>query len=50
LIADALVSHGWNIRHIMSPEQATPHVLTSFAHVEKGRLVYPKPADPPSLF
>jgi uncharacterized protein (DUF488 family) len=50
LIADALVSRGWNIRHIMSSEQATPHVLTSFAHVEKGRLVYPKPADPPSLF
>jgi uncharacterized protein (DUF488 family) len=50
LIADALVSRGWNVRHIMSPEQATPHVLTSFAHIEKERLVYPKPADPPSLF
>src|SRR6058998_2615247 len=35
LIADALVSRGWNIRHIMSPEKATPHVLTSFAHFEK---------------
>jgi len=50
LIADALVSRGWNVRHIMSPEQATPHVLTSFAHFEKGRLLYPKPTDPPSLF
>jgi uncharacterized protein (DUF488 family) len=50
LIADALVSRGWNIRHIMSPEKATPHVLTSFAHFEKGRLTYPKPTDPPSLF
>lgn len=50
LIADALVSRGWEVRHIMSPENATPHVLTSFAHVEKGTLTYPKPTDPPSLF
>jgi uncharacterized protein (DUF488 family) len=50
LIADALVTHGWDIRHIMSPEKATPHVLTSFAHFEKGMLTYPKPTDPPSLF
>lgn len=50
LIADALVSRDWDIRHIMSPEKATPHVLTSFAHVEKGRLTYPKPTDPLSLF
>ena len=50
LIADALVSRGWDIRHIMSPEKATAHVLTSFAHVEKGRLTYPKPTDPSSLF
>ncbi len=50
LIADALVSRGWDIRHIMSPEKATPHAFTSFAHFEKGVLTYPKPADPPSLF
>jgi uncharacterized protein (DUF488 family) len=50
LVADALVCGGWNVRHIMSPEQATPHVLTSFAHFEKGRLIYPKPTDPSSLF
>ena len=50
LIADALVSRGWDIRHIMSPENATPHVLTSFAHFEKGTLFYPKPTDPSSLF
>jgi uncharacterized protein (DUF488 family) len=49
LIADALVSRGWNIRHIMSPEKAIPHVLTSFAHFEGGRLTYPKPTDPSSL-
>ncbi|OAI49518.1 DNA repair protein [Nitrospira sp. SCGC AG-212-E16] len=50
LIADALVSRGWNTGHIMSPEQATLHVLTSFAHLEAGILTYPKPVDPPSLF
>ena len=50
LIADALVSRGWDIRHIMSPEKATPHVLTSLAHFEKGTLTYPKPTDSPSLF
>jgi uncharacterized protein (DUF488 family) len=50
LIADALVSRGWEVQHVMSPEKATPHVLTSFAHFEKGTLTYPKPTDPPSLF
>jgi uncharacterized protein (DUF488 family) len=50
LIADALVTRGWDIRHIMSPEKATPHALTSFAHFEKGTPTYPKPTDPPSLF
>jgi uncharacterized protein (DUF488 family) len=50
LVADALLSRGWDIRHIMSPEKATPHVLTPFAHFEKGTLTYPKPTDPPSLF
>lgn len=50
LIADALVGRGWDIRHIMSPEQAALHVLTPFAHLEAGRLTYPKPTDPPSLF
>ena len=50
LIADALVTRGWDSRHIMSLEKATPHVLTSFAHFEKKTLTYPKPTDPPSLF
>jgi len=50
LIADALVSRGWEVRHIMSPEKATPHVLTSFAHFEKNTLTYPKPNSPPSFF
>jgi uncharacterized protein (DUF488 family) len=50
LIADALVSRGWDVRHIMSPEQATPHVLTSFVHLEAGKVAYPKQVDPSSLF
>ena len=50
LIADALVSKGWEVRHIISAEKATPHVLTLFAHFEKGTVTYPKPTDSPSLF
>ena len=50
LIADALVSRGWDSRHIMSPEKAASHILTSFAHFEQGTLTYPKPSDSPSLF
>ena len=50
LIADALVSRGWDVRHIMSPDTATSHILTSFARFEKGTLTYPNPTDPPSLF
>jgi uncharacterized protein (DUF488 family) len=50
LIADTLVSRGWEVRHIMSPEKVTPHVLTPFALIEKDMLTYPKPTDPPSLF
>ena len=50
LIADALVSLGWDVRHIMALEQAAPHVLTPFAQIEKGALTYPKPTDSPSLF
>ncbi len=50
LIADALVSRGWDVRHIMSPEKATQHAFTSFAHFEKDTLTYSKPTDPPSLF
>ena len=50
LIADALVSRGWDVRHIMSSEKAAPHTLTSFARLEKGTLTYPKPTDSPSLF
>ncbi len=50
LIADSLVTPGWDIRHIMSPEKATSHVITSFAHFENDTSTYPNQTDPPSLF
>jgi uncharacterized protein (DUF488 family) len=45
LIADALVSRGWEVRHIMGSADAKPHQLTSFALVIDGALTYPKPTD-----
>lgn len=43
LIADALVSRGWEVRHIMSEARADQHRLTSFARIERDRLCYPDP-------
>ncbi len=50
LIADALVTKNWEVRHIMSETKADRHKLTSFASVENGLVHYPKPADSPGLF
>jgi uncharacterized protein (DUF488 family) len=50
LIADALVSRNWNVRHIMSEGKADPHRLTSFARVNNGQLHYPQARDDSSLF
>jgi uncharacterized protein (DUF488 family) len=53
LIADALVTHGWEVRHILSQVKADEHRLTPFALVDGDTLVYPQPADPlapPRLF
>jgi uncharacterized protein (DUF488 family) len=42
LIADAVVARGVEVRHIMSPREASLHQLTSFARVEKsGEVTYP---------
>jgi uncharacterized protein (DUF488 family) len=41
LIADALVARGEPVLHILTREQAEPHVLRDFARVEKGRVTYP---------
>jgi uncharacterized protein (DUF488 family) len=50
LIADALATKGWEVRHIMSETKADRHRLTPFATVENGRLHYPNPKDGPLLF
>lgn len=53
LIADALASRGWTVRHILSPAKADEHRLTPFAVIDGDRIVYPQPADPlapPLLF
>ncbi len=53
LIADALVSRGWVVRHIMTDAKAELHRLTSFAVIGHNRLTYPSPhqsEDAPRLF
>ena len=50
LIADALVIHGWDVRHIMTTEKADRHHLTSFAVYENDTLTYPDPGAAPRLF
>ena len=46
LIADALVSHEWTVRHIFTPDQADPHHLTPFATIREGIVTYPAPILP----
>jgi uncharacterized protein (DUF488 family) len=53
LIADALVTRGWEVRHILSQVKADEHRLTPFAVIDEPTLIYPQPADPldpPRLF
>lgn len=53
LVADALVTRGWDVHHILSPDRVQIHRLTSFAVIQGDRLNYPAPADPdtpPRLF
>lgn len=45
LIADALCSTGWTVRHIMSESKADSHSLTSFAVVEHNRITYPNSSE-----
>ncbi|MGH7233102.1 MAG: DUF488 family protein [Nitrospiraceae bacterium] len=49
LIADALVSRGWDVRHILTPTKADSHSVTSFAKIEHGRILYPAEAMTDSL-
>jgi len=41
LIADALVTRGHEVRHIMSAARARPHVLNPMAEVHGRQLTYP---------
>ena len=50
LIADALLTRDWEVRHIMSETKADQHQLTSFATVVDGLLRYPDPNAAPRLF
>jgi uncharacterized protein (DUF488 family) len=43
LIADALVVHGVDVRHITGMQEPSPHRLTPFARVEGGHITYPQP-------
>jgi uncharacterized protein (DUF488 family) len=52
LIADALLTQGWAVRHIMTQDRADQHHLTPFAKIDETRLLYPPRsiADAPRLF
>jgi uncharacterized protein (DUF488 family) len=50
LIADALVTRGCEVRHIMTETKADPHRLTSFATFTNGVLHYPDPNAATRLF
>jgi uncharacterized protein (DUF488 family) len=52
MIADALVSRGWTVHHIMTEKRIDPHELTSFAKLTRGKLTSPSPDDDraPRLF
>ncbi len=41
LIADALVVGGHRVEHIIGASGSRPHALTSFLHVDGGRITYP---------
>ncbi|HPM42299.1 MAG TPA: DUF488 domain-containing protein [Candidatus Omnitrophota bacterium] len=42
LIADALTYHHWKVFHIMSFKSTKIHKITSFLHIFKGKIAYPR--------
>lgn len=42
LIADALTTQKWEVRHIIGLGRARPHRATSFMRVKRGKIVYPE--------
>jgi uncharacterized protein (DUF488 family) len=45
LVADALLARGAEVVDIFSATQAKPHVMTDFARVEDGWIIYPGAPD-----
>lgn len=43
LLADALAAQGMEVRHILSAEEWTPHLLHAMARVAGGGVCYPDP-------
>jgi uncharacterized protein (DUF488 family) len=41
LLADALVSRGEPVRHILTTAEPKPHEMSEFARVQDGRVIYP---------
>jgi uncharacterized protein (DUF488 family) len=41
LISDALLTRGWQVRHLLSPKRIDDHQLTPFARVEGIEITYP---------
>jgi uncharacterized protein (DUF488 family) len=41
IVSDVLLARGWQVEHLVDPGVTRPHVLTTFAHVEHGRVTYP---------
>ena len=48
IVSDVLVARGWQVEHLIDPGVNRAHALTSFAHVENGRVTYP-PSPGPSV-
>jgi uncharacterized protein (DUF488 family) len=46
LLADALLAHGVEVRHILGPRSVDPHHLTEFARLDGHRVVYDRRAQP----
>ncbi|HEX6531354.1 MAG TPA: DUF488 domain-containing protein [Nitrospira sp.] len=46
LIADALASRGWTVRHIMTKTKADTHRMTRFAVIDQARVFYPSTPPP----
>ena len=49
MVADALVAHGWSVRHVRADGRLSNHELTEFAAIDDTRLTYPAGGPAPRL-